>query len=251
MPPLLLKLVLTPVLVAFATLAGRRWGGRVAGWLVGFPFTSGPIALILTVQEGRRFAAAAALGTLLGTISQALFALVYGRLAAAGRGWAVCLAAGTAAFAAATALLRGAHFDPILAAALVMAAIAAAVFLLPRMEAGPVRDPWRYDLPARIAVATGFVLALTSIAPLLGPHLSGLITPFPLYASVLAVFAQQGGPGAGLAVVRGLAAGLFGFGSFFLVLTVALVPLGPVAAFAAALGAAGCVQAVALLLVRR
>jgi hypothetical protein len=32
---LLLKLVLTPVLIAAASLAGRRWGQAVGGWMVG------------------------------------------------------------------------------------------------------------------------------------------------------------------------------------------------------------------------
>jgi hypothetical protein len=44
---LALKLVLTPVLVGAASLAGRRWGSAIGGWLIGIPFTSGPIAFPL------------------------------------------------------------------------------------------------------------------------------------------------------------------------------------------------------------
>ena len=40
---LILKLSLAPGLVGAATLAGRRWGGTVSGWLVGFPVVAGPI----------------------------------------------------------------------------------------------------------------------------------------------------------------------------------------------------------------
>jgi hypothetical protein len=39
---LLLKVVVTPALIASATLAGRRWGERLSGWLVGLPLTSLP-----------------------------------------------------------------------------------------------------------------------------------------------------------------------------------------------------------------
>jgi hypothetical protein len=55
---LALKLVVTPVLVGVASLAGRKWGSEIGGWLVGIPFTSGPIAFFLALDAGRHFAAA-------------------------------------------------------------------------------------------------------------------------------------------------------------------------------------------------
>ena len=39
----LLKLLLVPALIYAVTLAGRRWGPDVAGWLSAFPILSGPI----------------------------------------------------------------------------------------------------------------------------------------------------------------------------------------------------------------
>ncbi|RPI79530.1 MAG: hypothetical protein EHM45_02595 [Desulfobacteraceae bacterium] len=59
---LVLKLFLTPFLIAAATLTGRRWGPGVSGWLIGFPLTSGPIALILALQQGPDFAAISLFG---------------------------------------------------------------------------------------------------------------------------------------------------------------------------------------------
>jgi hypothetical protein len=63
-----------------AYLASRGWiGVRLdlpsLDWLVGLPFTSAPVALFLAVGQGPAFAAAAAAGTLAGTISQAAFCL--------------------------------------------------------------------------------------------------------------------------------------------------------------------------------
>jgi len=49
---LALKLVLTPALIAIATLAGRRFGPSISGWLVGLPFTSGPVSLFLALEQG-------------------------------------------------------------------------------------------------------------------------------------------------------------------------------------------------------
>jgi len=56
---LALKLVLTPALIAVATLVGRRFGPSISGWLVGLPFTSGPVSLFLALEQGTTFAAAA------------------------------------------------------------------------------------------------------------------------------------------------------------------------------------------------
>ena len=74
---LALKLVLTPALIAIATLAGRRFGPSIGGWLVGLPFTSGPVSLFLALEQGTSFAAAAASGSIAGAAASALFAVVY------------------------------------------------------------------------------------------------------------------------------------------------------------------------------
>lgn len=50
MESLALKLVLAPALIGAASLAGRRWGPAVSGWLVGLPLTSGPIAFFLRLD---------------------------------------------------------------------------------------------------------------------------------------------------------------------------------------------------------
>src|SRR5262249_186512 len=74
----------------------------------------------------------------------------------------------------------------------------------------------KWDIPARMVVATTYVVLLTTIAPRIGPYLTGLLSPFPLYAAILAVFAHRlQGPSQAVRVVHGLTAGLFGFGIFF------------------------------------
>jgi len=57
---LIAKVIVTPLLVLAASLAGRRWGESIAGWLVGLPLTSGPVAVFLTLEHGPKFAAQAA-----------------------------------------------------------------------------------------------------------------------------------------------------------------------------------------------
>ena len=95
---LVLKVVLTPALIAAASLAARRWGHAVSGWLVGLPLTSGPIAFFLALERGTSFAAAAAIGSLAGAIGEAAFCVAYAGVAARGS-WPPALAAGSVAFA--------------------------------------------------------------------------------------------------------------------------------------------------------
>src|SRR5690242_19872846 len=101
---LILKLTVTPVLIGAASLASRRWGAEDGGWLVGIPFTSGPIAFFLAIGPGVHFAAASSVGILAGAISQTAFALAHAWMALR-FSWTWCVAAATVAFAVATLLL--------------------------------------------------------------------------------------------------------------------------------------------------
>jgi hypothetical protein len=252
-PSLLLKLTVTPFLIATATLVGRRWGPALSGWLVGLPLTSGPVIFFLALDHGRQFAAHASLGVILGVASQAVFALAY---VGAGRStsWLLRLLAGTAVFAGATALFQTARISAVAAPAIVFATLLLSIRLLPRgeqFERPPVTAP-PLDLPLRIVVATTLVIGLTTVAPYLGSYLSGLVLPFPLYAGILAVFAHRlGGLAAATAVWRGLLFGLFSFLAFFTVLAKTLVPAGIAIGFALAIVAALAVQAATLVIVRR
>jgi uncharacterized membrane protein (GlpM family) len=249
---LVLKLLLTPALITGASLAARRWGPGVGGWLVGLPLTSAPVALFLALEHGAGFAAAASAGIIAGVSSQAAFALAYAWMARVAL-WPAAALAGAAAFACGTLGLRQLAPAALPAAALAAAALLATLRLLP--AAGPRRDGARrpaWDLPLRIAVTTGYVLAVTALAQELGPQLTGLLTGFPIYAAVLAAFGHaQEGPGAAAGSLRGLLLGLFAFIAFFLVLA-ALLERAPLpAAFAGALAACALVQAGMLPVLRR
>lgn len=248
MEAFLLKLVLTPLLVGVASLVGRRWGAEVGGWLVGIPFTSGPIAFFLALEAGPRFAADAAVGILAGTVSQVAFALAYAWIAIRA-GWPASFGAATASFLAITAVLDVFRFGAAVTFLVAGASLLVALVLMPRRRPAPpdhVALPW-WDIPARMILATSFVIVLTSAAPALGAHLAGLLAPFPLYATVLAVFAHrlQGGDAA-IGVLRGLLLGLFAFAGFFLALALLLVPQGIPLAFSIAVLVALAVQAVSL-----
>ncbi len=249
---LVLKLVLTPVLVGAASLAGRRWGSAVGGWLIGIPFTSGPIAFFLALSPGPRFAATAAVGIMAGATSQAAFCLAYS-WSAQSLGWAACLVMATAAYGVVTILLNLVLLPPVASFVVTILVLVVALFLAPgerTHSAAPIDFP-RWDIPARMVVATGFVIVLTAAAPHLGARLAGLLAPFPLYGSVLAGFAHRlQGADPAVGVLRGLLLGLFAFASFFLVLAL-LLPYGVALAFASAIIAAVVVQGASLVTGRR
>ena len=227
-PGLLLKVVLTPALIATATLVGRRWGGTMSGWLVGLPLTSAPVVFFLALDQGTAFATTASLAVLLGTISQAAFAVAYARVAIR-TGWLPAAAAGSAVFAVATIAFQQVSLPALPAYGAVLVSLVIGIVFIPRRERPAATDavPPDWDLPVRIVLATGLVLVLTGIAPRIGAHLSGLLSPFPVYAGVLAIFAhRQAGGSAANKVLKGLLLGLFAFASFFLALALGLDRLG-------------------------
>jgi hypothetical protein len=254
MESLVLKLVLTPALIGLASLAGRRWGPAVSGWLVGLPFTSGPVAFFLVLGRGTTFAAAASLGTLAGSLSDIAFCLAYAWLALRWS-WPGTVLAGCLAFLAATAALRFVVLPAAPLYLIVVAALLGALRLMPavaKRASSVAVSPPRWDLPARMVVATVFLILLTGASAALGPHLTGLLSPFPLYAVILAGFAHhRQGPAAAAGVLRGLLLGLFAFASFFLVLATLLVPVGAAAAFAVAIAVALALQGGSLWVLRR
>ena len=258
MTTLVLKLVLTPSVMVGATLAGRRWGGAVSGWLIGLPLTSGPLVFYLALDHGRRFAAHTAVGSLSGAIAEVAFCLAYGL--AARRGWKIAVLTASAGFVAAAVALQALPLGlalpmpllPLLAAGVL--ALAAGLLLLPHpRERTPaaVRTP-RWDLAARAAVATCLVVALAALAPTIGARLTGLLAVYPLYSAVLAAFAHRlQGQAAALGLLRGLLVGLFSFTAFYAVLGALLARTGTATAFGSAVAAALLVQAGSLWPLRR
>ena len=249
---LLFKLLLTPLLVGLVSLVGRRWGPTVSGWLVGLPLTSGPVALFLALELGRSFASSAALGTLTGLLSLATFCLTYSWLSFR-MNWVGSLLLSWCAFFVVTFVLQYLVIPLPAAFIIVVCCLVLTLKLLPANSsyASSVK-PASWDTPLRMIVATAFVLALTGFASLLGPRLSGLLTPFPIYATILAVFTHyaQGGASA-RCLLRGLITGIFSFAVFFLVIAELVLPLGIVLAFCLATFSALLLHGSSLYLMRK
>ena len=234
---LALKLILAPLIIGGASLAGRRWGPAVSGWLVGMPLTSGPVLFFLALSHDSAFAASAALGTLSGGLSLVVFCLSYAWLAVRFK-WPLALTGSILCFAAVTILMQNIILPLAPIFVLVVLSILIGVWLMPKgteLKANETR-PGSWDIPARVLIGTSFILGLTGIAPLIGPRLTGLLSTIPLYTAILTIFAHrlQGGAGAA-SVLRGLLLGLFSFAGFFLVQALLIQSAGIAISFLAAI----------------
>ncbi len=244
---LALKVVVTALLVAAVSLAARYWGPAIGGLLMGLPWMTGPVLFFLALEQGEGWAAEACIGVELGVVAIAAYTLTY-CLTARHASWPVSVVAASAAYAVVGVVIR--QFDPslIAAAAAGTAALFAAYLAIPAptTDEGPQPLPW-WDIPARM-LATAVLVAVISVSvDYLGPRWSGIVSTFPVITTVIAAFTHnQWGLAPLTRIVRALLMSLQSFVVFFLVLGLALEPMGVAAAHV--LAAAGALVVSALLM---
>ena len=104
----------------------------------------------------------------------------------------------------------------------------------------------------RVCAAASALLALTAVSGVLGPQLSGLLTTFPIYATILGSFTHHfSGAAAAGRLLRGVVFGTFTFAVFFLIIATTIEREGIVFAFGAAILAALLLHGGSLWLLRR
>lgn len=249
---ILFKVLLTPVLIGLVTLAGRRWGPVVSGWLVGLPLTAGPVALFLALEQGAAFESHAAEGALLGLAAVAGFTLAYGWLAMRVN-WVWSILLSWAVYI--ILILAFGHLSLGLALAFVgvLLCLTVSLLILPggRSKVSAQKTPL-WEILLRMFVALALVLGLTGGATLLGPQLSGLFSTFPIYGSILGVFTHRfQGALPACRLMRGMIAGAFSTACFFMILSSLIVPLGIALAFVLASLATLGMHGVSLFLLHR
>ncbi|BBP65976.1 hypothetical protein PHLH5_35170 [Pseudomonas sp. Cab53] len=244
---LLLKLLVIPGFLLLISLAGRRWGPSVAGWLSGLPVVVGPILLFLALEQGEAFAARSATAALSAMFAMITFCVVYAQVAQR-RGWPWALGIALAAWALVALVLSWLPASLPLASLLAAVALLAAPYLFPAVRPVMQRPTRTSDkLLLRMIAGALLTLAVTWLASTVGERWSGLLAVFPLLGSVMAVFSQQTrGPAFTAALLRATATGMYCFAAFCLTVALTLPMLG-LPAFA--LGVA--VSAVMLLVTRR
>lgn len=214
---LVLKLLLTPLFVGLISLASRRWGTQVSGWLVGLPLTSAPITLFLAIEQGTAFASHVAQSILMGLISQAVFCMTYAWLSFRVN-WVNSWLISWSMFFAITVVFEWILIPFPLSFASVIIFLFLLLLWWPEQpgQVSEVKGP-AWEIAGRMAVATSFVLGLTSVARMLGPRLSGLLSPLPIFATVFAIFTHRfQGAASARQVLHGVVVSSFACAVFFL-----------------------------------
>lgn len=212
---LLVKVTLMPVVIGLVTLVSRRWGNKAGGLIASMPWIAGPILLFLILEHGKNFGIQAVPGILTGILSLIGFCYCYARLAPYLAGlWALLLS--YLVFVLIALLFTAINLDLLTSYGVVMGSVLLTLRFFPTPAvAAPVVRRLPYDLPIRMVVATLFVIGITGLAALLGPTWSGILTPFPIITSILAVFTQYlQGSSAAIVTLRGIVMGLLGFTTF-------------------------------------
>jgi hypothetical protein len=231
----IVKIALAPALIGVASWVSRRWGASAGGWFAALPLTSGPVVFVLAIERGPAFVEQTCVGTVLALISLTAFALAY-NWSARRMSWPWCAAIGVTAYLACTWILQGVSLPLSLAFLVACASLLGASRIMPidHERHHSIRVPW-WDIPGRMLLAAAIVFLLTQSAEELGPRVSGLLTPFPVAATILAACTHHfEGRGAVGQLLRGLLIGLVSFASFFLILGLFIVQWGAGPAFGAA-----------------
>jgi hypothetical protein len=242
-PVFALKIIVAPLLVGAMSVIARRFGPRVAGVLMGVPWMTGPVLFFLSLDKGVIWGAAAATGVLYGVTGIAGYILGFAWLARIAP-WPVALLAGTMLFAAGSLGARevmmllgpGSGLELAGAAVLGFTSLLAAYRLSPRPgELSALRPlPW-WDIPMRVLVTAGLVTIIMLSTEVLGTALSGIVSTFPVIATVVASFTHhRWGAEVVIVLLRGLAISLLSFVGFFTVIGVGLTQIGLVPSFALA-----------------
>lgn len=240
---LALKLLLVPAFLALVSLAGRRWGPRVAGWLAGLPVVAGPILGFLALERGAGFASQAAAASLAAVVASVAFSLAYSH-ACLRVHWAFALPAGLGAWLLAALLLALLPSSVFVSLGLALVTLLLAPRLFPRAAgaAGPRSVAW-HELVLRMLAGALLTLTVTAVAATVGASWSGLLTVFPVLGTVLAVFSHRTqGPAFVVTLLRAMATGLYSFVAFCFTLSIGLAPFDLAPAFGAAVLAAAMVQ---------
>ncbi|MGF1648946.1 MAG: hypothetical protein ACFCUN_00685 [Hyphomicrobiaceae bacterium] len=248
----ILKLTVTPLLVAVMSLIARRWGATVGGLIMGLPWMTGPVLFFLTYEKGLDWCAQASLGAVVAAIAIAGFLLGY---AAIGRqtnpivGWI----GGFLGFATAGSAALQVPWT------LELAIVAGTLVLLatwrllprPRTDEMPRPLPW-WDILMRMVVSGLMVLLLSAIAEIAGPTTSGLIASFPVILTSVGLFIHyRWGFDALLRLFRGLSLSLIAFVVFFGIVAATVVDHGVEVAYALAVVGGVATSAVLIGLNRR
>jgi hypothetical protein len=238
---LAVKLVSVPVITVMISMAARKFGPSFGGLILGLPITAAPVLFFLAHEQGNGYGSLAANGILMGLISLSISCLAYSKLSFRTR-WKVSLAGCCATFFVVGGVLSVLFVPLPISFVLVVTTLLLVWKFFPARTTKSIcqlRQFRKWEIPARMVAVTGVVLLITEGTTLLGSYLSGLLTPFPAYASVLGVFIHKcDGADACALFLRGVVLGCLTVSVFCFLIASFIVQVGLLLTMALALSAA-------------
>ena len=243
---LVLKLILVPSALGLVSVAGKRWGPSVAGWLAGFPIVTGPILLLLAIEKGSAFAAHGAIASLSAVFASLSFSLTYAWVCLR-RGWLLSLLAGLSAWSMAAWLLTLLPSSVYVSLGVALITLILAPFAFPgACKTTGANALQLRELLFRMLVGALLTITVTGLSSALGPSWSGLLAVFPILGIVLAVSSHRSnGSMFAVSLLSAMASSLCSFAAFCFSLAIILPRHGTLIAFAGAALFAMISQAVA------
>ena len=212
---LLLKLTLMPIVIALITLAIRRWGHQIGGLIGSMPWIAGAILIFFILEQGKPFGINTVQGIMTGIMALLAFCFSYAHVSRR-YSWPLTLFMAYVAYTLTALTLNYLAFRLVVSYGITMISVVLALHFFAIPTGPPARGKrLPFDILIRMVVATVFTLVITGLADLLGPTWSGVLTPFPILTTILAIFSHSlQGSDAAVATLRGLVIGLLGFTTF-------------------------------------
>jgi hypothetical protein len=236
---LLAKIVVSAGLVVAVTAVAERFGPRVGGLAASLPQLAVVSLIFFGLEQGLPFAAESAFWNIAGICATIPFVIGYlagATLARRPRLLSITVGTltGTGLFALASAVIGTVELSRLVVVPLAAALCATTAWLFRRLPDTAPLQPVRVTaalLAVRAGLASVSVILLTSVAHMLGPKWSGLVTGYPVNTlPVIALLHFHYGLDVARAIMKVWPIGAFGICVFNLVAWQTVVRLGLIAA---------------------
>jgi hypothetical protein len=239
----ILKLTLVPIIIGLIAIIGRYQGAKIAGLLSGLPIIGGPIIYFLYVEQGAAFADAATIATVGGVVALSSFCFSYAWLTTRFNWFWSLLIAFCVYFALAFVFVY-LNLTLLTYFLISLATLLAQIYFSPKhQESVNLTAASNVEIMTRMLCAAALVMFVTYFARLLGSAYSGVLTAFPIAATVIAVFSYKNhSKFHAMDALRSLKFGLLSLLFFFFTLSLLIPIIGFNGAFILSIVAALLVQ---------
>ena len=182
---LLVKIVTATLIVVGLSVVAEKASPRISGLLAGYPLGTAIVLFFYGVELGPQFAADAAVYSLLGLIASQTFVYVYYQTSLHVQRFSPLLSSLCAitGFLLTARLFRCLPVTPVLSLGMTLASVGFFIFLFRKLPDVIIKRGIRLGpgiLLLRAIIAAALIVAITTVAGLVGESWAGLLSGFPM-----------------------------------------------------------------------